>query len=75
MKKLCKYPVKKWKDIPYATRERIREELAVPLPEHLKRVPSTLKFREKKNPFPIHIFLAWTGLIILIIFFLFLLLN
>lgn len=32
MKKLCKYPVRKWKDIPIETRERIKRELSVPLP-------------------------------------------
>jgi len=36
MKKLCVYPVRKWEDIPIETRERIKRELSVPLPTHLK---------------------------------------
>ena len=75
MKKLCRYPVKKWKDIPKETQDRIRRELEVPLPPHLLRVPSTFKIREKKKRFHLPIFLAWSGFLLLILILLFLLLE
>ena len=75
MSKLCKYPVRKWKDIPYETQERIRQELSVPLPPHLIKVPSTLKIREKKNHTPLRSIIAWCSLIFLILFFLLLYLK
>jgi hypothetical protein len=75
MSKVCKYPVRKWKDIPYETKERIKRELAIPLPEHLKRVPSTLKIREKKKNFPLLMVLGWSTLILLILLSLSLFLN
>ena len=75
MRKLCKYPVRKWKDIPYETQERIRRELAVPLPPHLIRVPSSFKIREKRKPFRWKIFIAWGIFTLLILLLLSLLLE
>lgn len=49
MKKPCRFPVKKWKDIPKETQERIRRELAVPLPPHLKLYPPPLRLKERKR--------------------------
>ena len=75
MSKLCKYPVRKWKDIPYETQERIRRELSRPLPPHLIKVPATLKIREKKNHPPLKSIVAWSSLILLILIFLLLYLE
>ena len=75
MRTLCKYPVRKWKDIPKETQERIRQELLVPLPPHLIKVPTTLKIREKKNNFPLKNIVAWSSLIFLILLFLLLYLK
>ena len=75
MRKLCKYPVRKWKDIPYETKERIRRELAVPLPKHLIRVPSSFKIREKRKPFQWKICIAWGVFTLLILLLLSLLLE
>jgi hypothetical protein len=75
MKKLCKYPVRKWKDIPLKTRERIRKELAVRLPKHLKRMPLSFKIREKKKSYLPSLMIAWGGLILLILISLLLILN
>ena len=75
MRKLCKYPVRKWKDIPKETQERIRRELLVPLPSHLIRVPHPLKIREKKKGFRLPIIIAWSSFIGLILLFLLLYLK
>ena len=75
MKKLCKYPVRKWKDIPRETRERIRKELALPLPNHLKRIPLSFKIRKKKKSYIPSLVIGWSSLILLIIISLLLILN
>ena len=66
MKKLCKYPVIKWKDIPIKTRERIKRELAVPLPPHLLKSQSFIKIKEKKKNYKPHIIIMWCILISLL---------